>query len=209
MENRGLIIESKLADLAFERNIKEPITKDFNFIFAETEQNLSEVMSEFNLDNYMELYDVALNLLIETRIRLDELMPNYNDQVTFLMLISKATTLMIGIRKALTSGLPDVFKCLFRPLTETMDMFYVCLINEEFYNEFGNSKELYDNNEFWYKKARYKSLKPKIRTLMLRISDNEELFSYFNERRESQTKFLSESLHSSLMHHSQPSSRQK
>lgn len=76
-------------------------------------------------------------------------------------------------------------------------MFYVCLVDIDFLTTYGNGKELYDNNEFWYKNARYEKIKPKVHKMFTAISQSEDQF-ITTMKGEDQSKFLFESLHSSF-----------
>ncbi|AIQ13617.1 hypothetical protein [Paenibacillus durus] len=194
MSNK-LFEKSNLLDALFFTESSLDPRLDFDFILKETESDVLSTIREAELDDFLSLYDVGLRLVIEIRDTLENARPV---QITYLVLISKVTTLLVGIRKAIHSGLPDVFKCLFRPLTEAFDMLYVCLIDSDFLNKYGNLNELYDNNQFWIKNAKQKHIKPKIHRLLNKLGDATAQIKFFDERRKRQHEFFSESLHSSF-----------
>jgi len=115
-----------------------------------------------------------------------------------LILSSKLITLLIGIRKMIYSGLSDCVKNLQRPLLETMDVFYACLINEELAKSFSNTNELYDNNDFYWKHFSKDKLPNEYKKLFEKLSITPEYIQFLIDRRKNQKSFLSESIHSSL-----------
>lgn len=190
--------ESISGDLNFENATGIHIRRDFDAKLKEIEEEVLLTIADASLDDYLELYDVGLNLIMEARSILEKQLSTSNDHLPYLIIISKITTLMVALRKMIHSGLPDAFKCIFRPLTESFDMFYVSLVDEEFRLSYANITEMYDNSEFWYKNARYERIKSKIHKMFTDASGTEDQFNYYNEKRKTQQKFLSESLHSSF-----------
>ena len=153
--------ESISGDLNFENATGIHIRRDFDAKLKEIEEEVLLTIADASLDDYLELYDVGLNLIMGARSILEKQLSTSNDHLPYLIIISKITTLMVALRKMIHSGLPDAFKCIFRPLTESFDMFYVSLIDEEFRLSYANITEMYDNSEFWYKMLGTSVLSPK------------------------------------------------
>lgn len=180
--NPNLLNESITGDRNFEYSTGIQIRRDFDAILESSEKEILTTMNEFSFDDYLELFDVGLNLTIEVRSILDATTPTDQDQLPYLILSAKITNLLIALRKILRAGLPDAFKCLFRPLTEAFDTFYVCLVDTDFRQAYGNISEMYDNNEFWYKNAKYDRIKSKIHKMFTDASGTEDQFNFYNEK---------------------------
>ncbi|MBY0118351.1 hypothetical protein [Paenibacillus xylanexedens] len=194
----NILIESITGDKNFEHATGITIRENFDSILKFSEEAILSTMSEFALDESLELFDIGLRLCVEVRSILDEAISIHQDHLPYLVLSSKIVNLMIAIRKIIRAGLPDAFKCIFRPLTESIDTFYVCIVDKDFRQAYGNVSEMYDNNEFWYRNAKYDRIKSKIHRMFTDASGIEDQFNFYNTKRKEQQKFLSESLHSSF-----------
>ncbi|AHV98969.1 hypothetical protein [Paenibacillus sabinae] len=151
-----------------------------------------------HLQDGLVLFDSSLQL-IETIYKTFESDAKSNhENITFLVLSSKIFSLMLGMRSVLFSGSSDSYKCLLRPLLESFDTFYTSLINPDFSKEYGNTTEVYDNNDFWYRKGKGNKIRKYIHQLYRVLGADDEFVAEFDNRREYQQRFLSESLHSSF-----------
>lgn len=146
----------------------------------------------------MVLFDSALALYQSVLEIFKEAAAKDNEDITYLVLSSKIFSLMLGMRKLLYAGHTDSYKCLLRPLLESHDTFYTSLVNSDFSKEYGNITSLYDNNDFWYRKGKGNKIKKFIHQLYRILGADTDFISDFDDRRENQQRYLSESLHSSF-----------
>lgn len=146
----------------------------------------------------MALLDLGLKCIVEMHNLFVVTNEKSIKHFSHLVLTAKMSSLLVAMRKMLYSGLVDAVKCINRPFIETIDLFYVCLINTDFSKKFGNTQEMYDNTAFWHKNISKGKLKNDIHKLFLLLSSNEQYLKNFDERRKSQQNFLSNSLHGSL-----------
>lgn len=153
---------------------------------------------EHHLQDSLVIFDSLLNLFHTVYCTFKEDTSKNNDNLSFFVLSSKIFSLMLGLRKTLYSGFPDSYKCLYRPLIESFDTFYTSLINSEFSSEYGNRKETYDNNDFWYRKGRPEKIKRDLHRLFRLLGADDAFISAFDSRRKEQQRFLSEAIHSSF-----------
>ena len=79
------------------------------------------------------------------------------------------------------AGMVDAIKCLNRSLIETVDLLYVCIQNIEFAAQYGDTKQLYDNKEFYKNNIKNKKLQQHIRKLFNTLeADPKEVKSFLN-----------------------------
>lgn len=143
-----------------------------------------------HLQDSLVVFDSLINLFHTVFINFKDEAPNNKDNITYFVLSSKIFSLMLGLRGTLYSGFPDSYKCLFRPLIESFDTFFTSLINSEFSNEYGNVKETYDNNDFWYRKGRPEKIKKDLHRLFRLLGADDSFISAFDSRRKEQQRFF-------------------
>lgn len=79
-----------------------------------------------------------------------------------------------------------------------MEIFFACLIDKDFAEEYGNLNIMYDNNEFWRNKINGNKLDKYINRIFDEFGYPKESKREYFKRREKSRKFLSETLHASF-----------
>jgi hypothetical protein len=171
---------------------------------SELERQLNEKEAELrpliqnNLADGIMLYDIGVCTLIEIHNIFVTLNKETKEHLSYVVLTAKMCTLALSIRKMLMAGMVDSLKCLQRPLLETVDLFYACLINTDLSKMYGNTSGLYDNKEFWKRNLKDRKLMIDIRNLFRTLeADNDAVRQFFRRRTDAQ-EFLSNSLHGSF-----------
>ncbi|MGX4583051.1 hypothetical protein [Paenibacillus chitinolyticus] len=196
-ENSSIREVTRLSDAIFHEEYGINPQMDLDNILKTKEYESKELIHQ-HVDDQMVLYDRGLQAIINVHEILEDLHQTTHQHFTFLVLSGKICTTLIAIRKMLETGLLDAAKCLNRSLIESIDLFYTSLINPDFNANYGNTKELYDNNEFWYENINRGKLKKEIKKLFETLGSAPELIEHFNQRRKDQQDFLSNSIHSSF-----------
>lgn len=150
------------------------------------------------LEDYLIVLDDGIKLVIRIHELCKQNQLKTSKGLAFVVLSSKMVSLLIGIRKMIYSGLADCIKNLNRPLIETVDVFYACLINKELSDSFARTDEIYDNNEFYWKKFSKDKLSKEYNKLFRKLSITEDYIKFLNIRRTYLRSFFSESIHSSF-----------
>lgn len=113
---------------------------------------------------------------------------------TFFMLLARACSHVMAIRKLITGGLEDSARSVSRSFMETIDLLLVSLIDEEF-SDLYFSEDI-DENLFWKTNVAYGRIYHRIdKVIELAGIDESEREDYILHRKEAK-KFLSGSVHS-------------
>lgn len=195
MDHFKSVISTMNGIFTTETNIELPSTIEAHL--EEQLINLRPLINE-NLDDFILLFDIGIHALVELHQAYLELNKSSSSHFSHVVLSAKVCTLLLGIRKLLMAGRVDAIKCLNRSLIETVDLLYVCIQNMEFAAQYGDTKQLYDNKEFYKKNIKDKKLLQHIRKLFNTLEANPKEVKSFFKRREQSQEFLSNSLHGSF-----------
>lgn len=196
IENLNLKELSFNLDKEFHKNSKIDPRMNLDSILNNRQDKLSKTLHE-KLEDFLVMYDNGLKLTIKIHEMFKEHYTEKKIGFAYLVLTGKMVTLLIGIRKMMFSGLNDCTKSLNRPLIETLDIFYACLINKELSDRFSKSDELYDNSKFYWENFSKDKLTKECTKLYETIEIDKEGIVYLNTRRKNLKAFFSESIHSS------------
>lgn len=175
-------------------------------IFPElrVEENLIEAqqhckkMIDVHLDDFFQLYDVGISVIIEIHNICKNKLSSSKSGFVYSCITAKIVTQLLSIRTLLNSGMLDTVKCLVRPFHEAMDILFACMGNNEFLAEYGNTNDMYDNNQFWKDNIGRGKIKSHISKLFKLLDVPEEYRTYYFDGRKGSLRFLSESVHSSF-----------
>lgn len=195
-------LSAKSTEIIYDKTFQEVTGIDPSLDFSEILKHREEVIIKPSLEKHLRdaivLFDSSLAVFQSVFEIFKYATEKDNENITFLVLSSKIFSLMLGMRKLLYSGSADSYKCLLRPLLESYDTFYTSLVNSDFSKEYGDITALYDNNEFWYKKGKGNKIKKFIHELYRNLGADNDFIKAFDDRRDHQQRYLSESLHSSF-----------
>lgn len=145
-------------------------------------------------NKYNKLIDFGLNVIY----RKVELLNQTKVEMLEFCLLRKIITQVSSIRTLLRNGHADPAKTLIRALNETNDVLIVVMFDEDFKDKYGKVDELYDNNKFWYEEISKGKLNKRVESIFRNLNWSKEEIDEHFEYRKSETKFLSESVHSSF-----------
>lgn len=197
MNHPRLVELSAELDAIFSSQQNILLPKSIEDSLFEREKETSTMAIE-HLESAIALYDIGLQALISFHKAFEQAQDKNRTDFSYVVLTAKICSLLLAIRKMLMSGMVDASKCLMRPLFETVDIFYVCLIDTEFSKRYGNIDQIYDNKKFWSQNINANKTKQNIRNLFIKLEiENAHIKSFFKSREASQD-FLSNSLHGSF-----------
>lgn len=150
------------------------------------------------LDDFFVLLDLGISVVIEMHKICEGNALGDGKKFVYIGLTSKMISQLLSIRKLLYSGLMDGVKCLIRPFQEALEIFFSCLINEEFASKYGAVDNLYDNNKFWYNNISKNKLDKYLDEIFDTLKYTEIQSKDYYSRRKFFMKLLSESIHSSF-----------
>lgn len=171
--------------------------KEIELELVRKQHECAEIISN-ELDDFIVILDDGINLIIKIHEVCESVHSETKNGFSFVVLTAKMVSLLLGIRKMIFSGLVDCAKSLYRPLIETIDIFFACLGNEDLSTSFGKKNEMYNNSKFWSEKLAYGKVNKEISQLFNRLEVNGNYMEYFDQKRKYQKSFLSNSIHSSF-----------
>jgi len=197
IDSLNIKIVSQKADEEFYKQKSNTPPIDLDSVLSERYKEFDNLLNS-KLSDHLVLFDDG----IKTIIGIHEICKhNYGETkegLSFVILSSKMVGLLLGIRKMIYSGLGDCIKNLNRPLIETIDVFFACLINKELSDSFARKDKSYDNNDFYWKNFAKDKLSKECNKLFRSLLITEEYISFLNNKRKDQRSFLSQSIHSSF-----------
>lgn len=144
------------------------------------------------LQDYFDLLDLGISAVVEMHYICKE-KPFVYSSIT-----AKFVSQLLSMRTLLYQGQMDSVKIIFRSFHEMIEIFFACLIDKTFAEEYGNPNIMYDNNEFWRKNINGNKLDRYINKLFDEVGYPKESKKEYFKRRQSAQKFLSEASHSSF-----------
>ena len=187
--------DSTQFDKNFEENSNLKVGFDLEDILDNKKSELSDILKS-ELIEHLALFDEGVKLVGQIQELCESNYLENKKGMTFFILSSKILSNLLGIRSTLYSGLSDCTKILKRPLIESIDIFFACLINKELSDKFSNNNELYDSNEFYWKNFSKNKLNKEYNKLFQKLNINSSYIQFLNDRRKNQKSYLSESIHS-------------
>lgn len=197
MNHTRLVELSAELDALFSSQQNILLPKSIEDSLFEREKETSTMAIE-HLENAIALYDIGLQALISFQKAFEQAQEKNRTDFSYVVLTAKICSLLLAIRKMLMSGMVDASKCLMRPLFETVDIFYVCLIDTEFSKRYGNIDQIYDNKKFWSQNINANKTKQQIRKLFNELEVENAYIKNFFKSRDASQDFLSNSLHGSF-----------
>lgn len=179
---------------------RKEISKEQGIIVKDitVETNLLQVQKDSRtiinkeLIDYFSLLDLGITAIIEMHIVCKE------KDFLYACISAKLVSQLLAMRELLYQGLMDCVKTINRAFHETMEIFFACLIDNQFASEYGQLLKLYDNNNFWKTKISGRKLDKYISKIFDDLGYPTESKKEYFKRRESSKLFLSESIHASL-----------
>lgn len=158
-------------------------------------ENCSSDTNEF-LGPWIVMLDESLHfILLLYKFCWNSRKTNKEIPVTLVMLVARACSHIVAIRKLITEGLEDCARTVSRSFVETIDLTIVSLLDKDFSDQY--SAEELDEDEFWKKNIAYGRIYKKIDTIIESAGiDEEERDRFLNHRREIKS-VLSSAVHSS------------
>lgn len=150
------------------------------------------------LGEFIDMFDIGIQSLVEIHHAYSLLHESSKEHFAHIVLTAKVCTLLLAIRKLLKAGMVDACKALHRSLIETVDLLYVCIQNPDFASRYANTKEMYNNKDFYKRNIKDKRLQQDIRQLFNTLGVEPQEIRNFFKQRESSQEFLSNSLHGSF-----------
>lgn len=107
----------------------------------------------------------------------------------------KMVSQLLSMRILLYQGMMDSVKVINRAFHENMEIFFACLIDKQFADEYGKLEEGYNYAEFWKNHISNNRLDKYIHKLFDAIGYSKETKKEYFKRRDASKAFLSESVH--------------
>lgn len=152
---------------------------------------LNEVI-ERELQDYFSLLDLGISAVVEMHYICKQ------KDFVYASITAKLASQLLSIRTLLKQGQMDAVKSIHRPFQEMIEIFFACLIDKDFAQEYGNPNVMYDNNEFWRNNINGNKLDKYINKIFDELDYPKESKKEYFKRRENSRKFLSETLHASF-----------
>lgn len=152
----------------------------------------SKAIIERELQDYFVLLDLGITALEE--------MHNVCKEKEFLYacISGKLVSQLLSMRILLQQGMMDSVKVINRAFHEMIEIYFACLIDKSFADEYGRLNELYDNNDFWKKNINNNRLDKYIHKIFDELNYPKEAKKAYFKRRESANAFLSQAVHASI-----------
>lgn len=144
------------------------------------------------LQDYFELLDLGISAVVEMHYICKE------KPFVFRSITAKFVSQLLSMRTLLYQGQMDSVKIIYRSFHEMIEIFFACLIDKTFAEEYGNPDIMYDNNEFWRKNINGNKLDKYINKIFDEVGYPKESKKEYFKRRQGAQKFLSEASHSSF-----------
>lgn len=158
---------------------------------SKTKEESREII-EKELQDYFSLLDLGITALEEMHKVCKE------KSFLYACLSGKLVSQLLSMRILLQQGMMDSVKTIHRAFHETIEVFFACLIDENFAEEYGKLEKLYDNNKFWKEKINNNKLDKYINKIFDELEYPRESKKEYFKRRDSSKAFLSESVHATI-----------
>lgn len=144
------------------------------------------------LQDYFDLLDLGISAVVEMHCICK------GKPFVYRSITAKFVSQLLSIRTLLYQGQMDSVKTIYRSFHEMIEIFFACLIDKTFAEEYGNPDIMYDNNEFWRKNINGNKLDRYINKIFDEVGYPKESKKEYFKRRQGAQKFLSEASHSSF-----------
>lgn len=144
------------------------------------------------LQDFFSLLDLGISAIVEMHYICK------NKKFVYASITAKLVAQLLSMRTLLLQGQMDGVKSIYRAFHEMIEIFFACLIDNDFAEKYGNPNILYDNNEFWRNNINGNKLDKYINRIFDELNYPKESKKKYFKRRENSKKFLSETLHSSF-----------
>jgi len=158
----------------------------------ETRKGFQEII-DAELEDYFVLLDLGITAIIEMHNICKE-----KKNFLYICISGKLISQLLSMRILLYQGMMDSVKTINRSFHEMMEIFFACLIDKEFAEEYGRLDVLYDNNKFWREKINGNKLDECIKKMFSELGYPREAKKEYFKRKKKAESFLSESVHASL-----------
>lgn len=158
---------------------------------SRTKEESREII-EKELQDYFSLLDLGITALEEMHKVCKE------KSFLYACLSGKLVSQLLSMRILLQQGMMDSVKTIYRAFHEAIEVFFACLIDEDFAEEYGKLEKLYDNNKFWKEKINNNRLDKYINKIFDELEYPRESKKEYFKRRDSSKAFLSESVHATI-----------
>ncbi len=157
----------------------------------QTENNSKEMIDEY-LYNHFVLLDFGITTIYYMHKMCEK------KHFLYACITAKIMSQLLSMRILLYQGQMDSVKIINRSFHEMIEIFFACLIDEQFFNEYGELNKLYDNNKFWREKVNRKLLDSRIHKIFDELGYPKEAKKKYFKRRDDSNAFLSQSVHATL-----------
>lgn len=154
------------------------------------------------LDFWFSILDEGISLLVLLQELTEESFNSLKKKTSpsFLLLISRACTLTVAVRRLLVSGLEDAARPVARSFLETLDLALATLTDEQFADGFFGGEDSGERHSdiFWRNKISSGKIELRIEHTLQMAEISEESQNAIFEFRKNSRKVLSPSTHSSV-----------